>query len=245
MQLAQMIVLTMFSLARYVRNQPGDPKEKPPWDPTSTFAQCAEKMSTWKQTLLPQFQLIPDTIYIRQSQDQLSPLIMLHVWFEQCMSDLYRIVMPGFPETLPASMLSNAPAGWVQQHQSACVSHASNIASLFERVGSLVDMQNFVFLDTSLPMCVFESMCVRLQGLFMLPQESLEQRKEDCKSSFKILIGYIERMSRYFRQAQWLVRLYNSRAQKNADNRLQLREMQKLLHRHNITIPGLADMKLK
>lgn len=194
---------------RYVRNQPGNPKQIPPWDPSSTFAQCAQKMSIWKQTLLPQFQLTPDTVYIRQSQDQLSPLIMLHVWYEQCMSDLYRIVMPGFPETLPTSILSNAPVGWVQQHQAACVRHASNITSIFERVGSLVDMQNFVFLDTSLPMCTFESMCVRLQGLFMLPFDSLEQRKEEFKTGFKVLIGYIGRMAKYFRQAQWLVRWYD------------------------------------
>jgi hypothetical protein len=200
-------LLTAFfmTLSRYVRNHPEDPKELPPWDPSSTFAQCFHKMSTWRDSLLPQFQLLPDTICVRQSQNQLSPLIMLHVWYEQCMSDLYRIVMPGFPETLPESVLLDAPPGWVQQHQLACVRHASNIASIFETVVTVVDMEGFVFLDTSLPMCVFESMCVRLQWLFMLPSEATEEGTRQCTESFKPLISHVERMSVYFRQAQWLV----------------------------------------
>ena len=161
----------------------------------------------WKASLVAQFQLLPDTIYVRQSQNQLSPLIMLHVWYEQCMSDLYRIAMPGFPETLPASVLSNAPVGWVQQHQLACVQHAVNIASIFKQVAALVDMEEFMFLDTSLPLCVFESMCVRLQGLFTLPSEAAQhsERKAECTADFKMLMAYIERMSKYFQQARWLV----------------------------------------
>ncbi|KAK7415441.1 hypothetical protein QQX98_005892 [Neonectria punicea] len=218
------IMQMRFCILKYVRNNPEDSKEPPPWDTTSSFAQCVHKMSTWKRSLLPQFQLLPETIHIRQSQDQLSPLIMLHVWYEQCMSDLYRIVMPGFPETLPASMLADAPAGWVQQHQLACVRHASNIASVFETVAAVVDMENFVFLDTSLPMCVFDSMCVRVQWLFMPPFESLQERIEACKPSFETLIGYVERMAEYFQQARWL-----------------LKETRKMLFRHGIPVRGTIE----
>ncbi|KAF7542202.1 hypothetical protein G7Z17_g11793 [Cylindrodendrum hubeiense] len=213
------IMQMRYSILKYVRNHPENHRELPPWDLSSTFAQCVYKMSTWKKSLTPQFQLLPDTIYVHHSQNQLSPLIMLHVWYEHCMSDLYRIVMPGFPETLPESMLSQAPAGWVQQHQSACISHAINIASIFETVAALVNMERFVFLDTSLPMCVFESICVRLQWLFILPSESLEKRIDEQKASFKTLISHVENMAIYFRQAQWL-----------------LKETQKMLFRHGIHI---------
>ncbi|KPM43155.1 hypothetical protein AK830_g3400 [Neonectria ditissima] len=218
------IMQMRYGILKYVRNHPELIKALPPWDTASTFAQCVHKMSTWKQSLLPQFQLLPDTIFMRQSQDQLSPLIMLHVWYEQCMSDLYRIVMPGFPETLPASMLLQAPEGWVHQHQVACVRHASNIASIFETVAALVDLENFVFLDTSLPMCVFDSARVRVQWLFMPPSESPEEHIEECKASFETLIGYVERMSEYFQQAKWL-----------------LKETRKMLSRHGIVIHGAIE----
>ncbi|KAK7215698.1 hypothetical protein V2G26_003701 [Clonostachys chloroleuca] len=79
--------------------------------------------------------------------------------------------MPGFPETLPDSILSQAPAGWVEQHQLACVQHAINIASVFETVASVANLDASIFLDSSLPMCVFDSTCVRLQWLLMLPPE--------------------------------------------------------------------------
>ncbi|KAH7145457.1 fungal-specific transcription factor domain-containing protein [Dactylonectria estremocensis] len=213
-----------YSILKYVRNHPEDLKELPPWDTASTFAQCVHKMTTWRRCLPPQFQLLPDTIYMRQSQDQLSPLIMLHVWYEQCMSDLYRIVMPGFPETLLPSMLLQAPEGWVQQHQVACVRHASNIASIFETVSALIDMEGFLFLDTSLPMCVFDSTRVRVQWLFMPPSESPEERIEECKASFETLIGYVERMAEYFQQAKWL-----------------LKETRKMLSRHGIPIHGTIE----
>ncbi|KAH7137071.1 fungal-specific transcription factor domain-containing protein [Dactylonectria estremocensis] len=218
------IMQMRYCMLKYVRNHPEQLEEVRPWDATSSFAQCVHKISMWKQSLLPQFQLLPDTIHARQSQDQLLPLIMLHVWYEQCMSDLYRIVMPGFPETLPASMLLDAPAGWVQQHQSACVRHASNIAAILESVAAMVDVESFVFLDTSLPMCIFDSICVRLQGLFMPQFSSVGERVEECKASFVTLMGYVERMARYFQQAQWL-----------------LEETRNVLFRHGISIHGMSE----
>lgn len=45
-------------------------------------------MLTWKKCLPPQFQLLPDIVHARLTQDQLTPLMMLHVRYEQCISSL-------------------------------------------------------------------------------------------------------------------------------------------------------------
>ncbi|KAH8880866.1 hypothetical protein GQ53DRAFT_848581 [Thozetella sp. PMI_491] len=213
-----------YCILRYARNHPEDPKQLPPWDPSSGFAQCVRKMSAWHSSLMPQFRLLPETIYARQSQNELSPLIMLHVWYDQCMSDLYRITMPGFPESMPTSSLLAAPSGWVQQHQIECVRHATNIAATFETIASLIDVKDFVFLDSSLPICVFESIRVQLQWMFMLPRETLQERMEECRLTFEMLMAQVENMSRYFQQALWL-----------------LGEMRKMVRRHGIAIQGGAE----
>ncbi|CAK7206063.1 hypothetical protein SEUCBS139899_008846 [Sporothrix eucalyptigena] len=194
----------------------------PPWSPSSWFARCKRKLTRWKRALPPQLQLLPDTVYARHAQDQLSALVMLHVWYDQCMSDLYRITMPGFPETLPADQLRKAPPGWVQQQQQACVRHSTNIVTTLEMVAGIIEVdrcapgsgrkegcggeygggrkhrgrRGFVFLDASLPMCVFDSIRVQLQWLFMqLPTADpavAEARRLQCKENCEKLMGFVK-----------------------------------------------------
>lgn len=213
-----------FCILSYVRNHPEDKSKLPPWDSASIFVSCQRKMARWKRSLSPQFQLLPDTIFARQAQDELSTLVMLHVWYDQCMSDLYRITMPGFPETLPDAMLREAPGGWVQQQQLNCIRHATGILSTLKTVANLVNMDTFVFLDTGLPICVFECIRVQLQWLFMLPSDSIEQRIIECQASCETLMSFVKGMRKYFRQAHWL-----------------LREMRKMLLRHDIPIREMSE----
>ncbi|CAK7227525.1 hypothetical protein SBRCBS47491_006599 [Sporothrix bragantina] len=217
-------------------SKPSDrpPPPPPPWSPSSWFARCKRKLTRWKRTLPPQLQLVPDTIYIRQAQDQLTALVMLHVWYDQCMSDLYRITMPGFPETLPDDQLLQAPPGWVQKQQEACVYHSTNIVTTLQSVAAMVGgdatssdnsepEKDFIFLDASLPMCVFDSIRVQLQWLFMQAPTAdpavAEARRSQCKENCETLMGFVEGMTKYFRQAQWL-----------------LEEMRHMLHRHHLPI---------
>ncbi|OJJ43178.1 hypothetical protein ASPZODRAFT_1231259 [Penicilliopsis zonata CBS 506.65] len=176
-----------------------------PWM-SSAFQECERKMTAWKASLPPQCQLRPDTIYARQAQHQLTPLTMLHVWYEQCMADLYRVVLPGFPETMAAEVLSSAPPDWVHGHQLACVEHARSIARTLQTVSQHVDLAASPFLDGSLPMCVLESMRVQLQWFFMNGQADAAALREQVD----LLLGYLQPMARYFRQAQWLVSSFSS-----------------------------------
>ncbi|KAL1896088.1 hypothetical protein Sste5346_004827 [Sporothrix stenoceras] len=232
------------------------PSPQPPWSPSSWFARCKRKLTRWKRALPPQLQLLPDTVYARHAQDQLSALVMLHVWYDQCMSDLYRITMPGFPETLPADQLRLAPPGWVQQQQKACVRHSINIVTTLEMVAGIIDVdrcapgsgrkegcgggengggrkhkgrRGFVFLDASLPMCVFDSIRVQLQWLFMQSPTAdpavAEARQSQCKENGEKLMGFVNSMTKYFRQAQWL-----------------LEEMRRMLQRHDVPIRQSANL---
>ncbi|OJJ50086.1 hypothetical protein ASPZODRAFT_13184 [Penicilliopsis zonata CBS 506.65] len=209
------------SILRYTRHTAKNTTvdELAPWEPGSQWAQWEARLHAWRGSLPAQCQLRPDTIYARQAQHQLVPLMMLHVWFDQCMADLYRMMLPGFPESLSADLLLAAPAGWVEQHQTACVRHSRGILHTLTTVARHVDLTRLPFLDASLPSCVFESMRVQLQALYMLPSEARPAALTDAKRGFDALMIVVNGMARFFRQAQWL-----------------LHEMRNMLSRYGIPI---------
>lgn len=176
-----------------------------PWDPDSPFQLCIRKMHAWKEALPPSFRLSSETIYARQSQNQLTALAMLHIWYDQTTTDLYRVAFPGFPESANPDLLAMAPPGWVENIQHACVAHAKSITATLAIISKHVDPDTFVFLDASLPICVYESMRMQVLNLFMVPPERQLDELEEVKASFELMMGFVERMRRYFRQAEWLV----------------------------------------
>ncbi|OJJ48050.1 hypothetical protein ASPZODRAFT_24917 [Penicilliopsis zonata CBS 506.65] len=196
--------------------------ETPPWEENSVFARCLRKITAWRRTLLPQFQLVANTVYARLAQNQLTATVMLHVMYHQCMLDLHRLALPGFPESLPLATLAQAPPGWVQHHRSECVDHARRIGGIFDTLAGYISTDDLILLDTSLPIYLFEAMRVQIQWLFMLPSEARAEAVPQLQSECEKLMPFVERAAKYFRQGQWL-----------------LREMRKMLSRHGIPIRGL------
>ncbi|OJJ45073.1 hypothetical protein ASPZODRAFT_17985 [Penicilliopsis zonata CBS 506.65] len=188
------------------------PAKDPPWT-SPVFSACEQRLHAWRERLPPQCQLRADIIYARHAQHALPALTMLHVWYDQCLSDLYRVAMPNYPETLPTATLLDAPIGWVEEHQLACVQHARGIAQTFATVGAHVDLlaetdhnhnHDHAFLDTSLPMCVFESVRLQLQWLLMLPVEAHPDARAHLRRQVDLLLGQVEPMTRYSCHARWL-----------------------------------------
>lgn len=192
------------NILRVVRNRLES--DLPPWDPSSLFAMAERKLKSWFNSLPPQFQLEPETVYARQFQNELTPLTMLHVWYNTNVTELTRIAMPGFTESLPPDMLARAPQGWIQHTRDECVSHARMVARTLRHVANLVDMDTLVFGDQSLPICVYESSRVRLQYAFLLPHELQPAELGELTADVAIMSTFLEQMGRYFKNCKWLVR---------------------------------------
>ncbi|CAK9785596.1 unnamed protein product [Cutaneotrichosporon oleaginosum] len=205
------------NILRVVRNR--RESDLPPWDPSSLFAMAKHKLKAWFDSLPPQFQLEPETVFTRQFQNELTPLTMLHVWYNINVAELTRISMPGFTESLPAELLASAPQEWVHETRDQCVTHARLVAHTLRHIASLVDMDTLVFGDQSLPICVYESARVRLQYVFLLPHERQPAELEELTSDVAVMTTFIERMGRYFQNSKFL-----------------LREMRKMLRRHGLDL---------
>ncbi|KAL1413281.1 hypothetical protein Q8F55_001036 [Vanrija albida] len=189
----------------------------PPWEPGSAFAVAERRLNAWRASLPPQFELERETIYARHCQNQLTPLIMLHIWYESNHSELYRLAMPGFPESLEAGIAAAAPPGWIERTRDACSAHASMIARTIRHMCSIVDPDTMIFADNGLPICILESVRIRLQHAFILPPAPQAAELAELSADVEIMDAFLQRMTTHLRQAKWL-----------------LKEMRRMLRRHGM-----------
>lgn len=162
-------------------------------------------MLAWKATLPHQFRLEPEIIWARQSQNQLSALVQLHLWYDTCLSELYRAAHPGFPESIDPQLLEAAPMGWAAETRARCVQHAKLVASTLKTLSEYVDRRTFVYMDASLPICVYENIRVLVQGLFMVPADMFPAARGEMIAEAELMLGFVADMRRHFKQAAWLV----------------------------------------
>jgi len=182
-----------------------EPSDLPPWDPSGAFVAAERKIQAWYDSLSPQFHLTPETVYARKAQNELTPLIMIHIWYHMNLVELYRMAMPGFPESLEPAISSTAPHGWTDRNRDQCVHHARMIANTLRHVSSLVDLDTMIFGDSSLPICVYESVRARLQYAFLLPLAPQAAELAELAADVEVMFSFLMRMSRYFSNARWLV----------------------------------------
>jgi hypothetical protein len=130
---------------------------------------------------------------------------MLHIWYNQSMSDLLRVALPGFPDSLDPTYLAGAPPGWVDDTQQACIAHARAIGTVLRQADYHVDKSTFDFCDPSLPICVYESMRIQVQWLFMQRENTMPEKVEALNEDVKSMMSWVEGMPKTFRQTDWLV----------------------------------------
>lgn len=190
-------------ILRVSRNR--DPSDLPPWDPASAFVAAERKLGDFKASLSSQFDLTPNNVFARKSQNELAGLVMVYVWYHQNLAELTRLAMPGFNESLEQAIASTAPPGWIDAKREACVQSARNIAETLKLVASLVDMDTLVFLDPSLPICVYECVRVRLQYAFLLPPAPQAAELAELAADTFVIFQFVDNMSTFVGNARWIV----------------------------------------
>jgi hypothetical protein len=115
---------------------------------------------------------------------------------------LYRVALPGFPESASAALMDLAPQSWIDETRTACMEQAR----AFGRVLALYDqhLPSHVLTDPSLPLMVFEA--IRIQAAYTLLQPQSEGQKETIVTEAEALCKHVRRSERVFWHSGFMVR---------------------------------------
>jgi hypothetical protein len=113
-------------------------------------------------SLPPQYTFTARALQLRAFSPTRTPFMMLHIFWHQCHCDLYRILVPGFRESVSRDVLTRVSPEFLHYFQSKCVEHAvaaGNIILTCRRV-----IQGPLVTDQSLGFCLYQCSCALLLG---------------------------------------------------------------------------------
>ncbi|KAL1870912.1 hypothetical protein VTK73DRAFT_2367 [Phialemonium thermophilum] len=185
------------------RDSPFVVAEQAPWEPTSEFVACIEKLAEIMDSLPARFRLTRGAILSRHDSPSLGPLVILYLLWNMCHLELYRILLPDYPESLPPEAFLSAPEGWVDGARQQCLRHAQAMTGILRLVADTMPRDPLTITDHTFPRFVYSS--IRIQIEFAERHNVSDESRQDLKVAFAMMIEFVERMSVYFRPAQLLV----------------------------------------
>ncbi|KAH6677830.1 hypothetical protein F5X68DRAFT_270231 [Plectosphaerella plurivora] len=107
-----------------------------------------------RASLPPTYLFDHKNFFLRAYTPTRTPFLMLHAWWHQTHCDLYRFVIPGFREGLPAAEIAQLPTPFVAACRANCLSHALSVSRVLDMAKQAgVD----IIADPCLAMCAFHS----------------------------------------------------------------------------------------
>jgi hypothetical protein len=145
-----------------------------------------------------------DNLRVRSTTRQLTGFVMLHCWWEQCHSDLYRIALPGLSESAPQALLLRSPPGWMGEAQRACFAHATGV---YEPVRlATTAFPDFVIESSTYGLLAYESIRVQLQFYFVQASSCvMDDMLVDLMVRFEGITNLLEKLSPVFPAAKAFV----------------------------------------
>jgi hypothetical protein len=137
---------------------PADLEELP-----QRVAALEEDLRQFAARLPASFRWSEPNVRLRAYSPRLCVYLMTHVWWEMCHCELYRVVLAGLPDGLPANAIVRLDPGFVAACRRKAYEHARAMADMF---GVLLTMDNGVpVTDLDLPVCVYWCARMLLYGL--------------------------------------------------------------------------------
>ncbi|KAI1263572.1 hypothetical protein F5Y18DRAFT_121977 [Xylariaceae sp. FL1019] len=118
----------------------------------------SKELDSFNDHLPASFKFSESNLQLRAYSPRLCVFIMIHVWWRQCHSDLYRIVVAGLKESLPQSSISRLEPPFVAYCKRQCFDHAIAMAEIFRLILALDG--GLPVTDLDLPYCAYQ--CARL-----------------------------------------------------------------------------------
>jgi hypothetical protein len=138
----------------------------------------------------------------------LRPFLTLHLFYDQIHGDLYRIAMPGFPESAPAGYFDRCPPGWPTKLRYAYYVRACSIAERFKLVEDL--FPDLVMCEKTTSLFVYESIRNQLQYLFVAKDTEGPQTQTTTTAGFEAMLRAIGKMTKYYTDIGTVVRRTHS-----------------------------------
>jgi hypothetical protein len=165
-----------------------------PWQTSSTFATCVEKLAAFRASLTNTHRLTPQVITDRHDAPIFGSLVMLYLWWNMCHLELYRVVMPGHPESISPSTLAFAPSDWARRTRNAAVEHAKAMTSLLELIVRHVPDKNLTICDPDLAKLVHVAFEVQLDSIATGPDPCFHHPRQQ----FVEVLTLMQRGSKLF-----------------------------------------------
>lgn len=143
-----------------------------------------------RASLPPTYHFDHKNFFLRAYTPTRTPFLMLHAWWHQTHCDLYRFVIPGFREGLPAAEIAQLPPPFVAACRANCLSHALSVSRVLDMAKQAgVD----IIADPCLAMCAFHSARIisRLgqPPLGDVPKSELVRRLAACAAALEEQAG--------------------------------------------------------
>ncbi|KJZ74531.1 hypothetical protein HIM_06127 [Hirsutella minnesotensis 3608] len=103
------------------------------------------------------FQYSENSLRLRAYSPRICVFIMIHIWWRHCHSDLYRLALGGFRDSLPPSRLGAFDTSFVQTCQQQCLDHSLAMADIFAAMQRLGVKP---VADLDLALCAYQ--CARM-----------------------------------------------------------------------------------
>ncbi|OJZ87024.1 hypothetical protein ASPFODRAFT_46557 [Aspergillus luchuensis CBS 106.47] len=195
--------------------------ELAPWGASSPFVMCLTQLASLSESLPPRLQLSRELVLRRHDAPVLGQIVMFYLWWNECHLELYSIALHGYPQSLDPTVMSTAPAGWIDQARHNCLRHAQVITDILDLVDREMPRQPLTISDHTIAHVVYLS--VRVQLELLVPTLKDAGVRLELKKKFDMMLGFVERTSKYFHQV-FLV----------------LQEMRRMLACHELA-PGTSE----
>jgi hypothetical protein len=87
-------------------------------------------------------------------------LTMMHVWWQQCFCDLYRLFFPKLEESLKPHVLQTIPQDYADKCRLSCYEHANQLTEIFQLVSKVDSSDPYLVTDPALAICAYQ--CARI-----------------------------------------------------------------------------------
>ncbi|KAK5086700.1 hypothetical protein LTR05_003868 [Lithohypha guttulata] len=105
--------------------------------------------------LPPDYHFSEKNLRLRAYAGRLPRYVVIHIWLHQCYCDLYRLLLTGLREALPASKVEILPNEFVQDCQRKCMDRARAISNI---LGSLMTLERYLPLfDLDMNICAYQA----------------------------------------------------------------------------------------
>ncbi|CAK7221104.1 hypothetical protein SBRCBS47491_004414 [Sporothrix bragantina] len=193
------------------------------WAPWSSpaFAMCLDKLADIMEALPTRLRLTRAAVRSRHDSPSLGPLVILYLLWNMCHLELYRTVLPGYPESIAPHVLAElAPADWLVQARRRCLRHAEAMTAVLQLVADSMPPQvpPLTITDHTLPRFVYSAIRIQMElGRGGEGGDGVEENEHEnendwaahkdarkSKAAFAMMLQFAMRTSVYFPPARLL-----------------------------------------